>query len=69
MLAEEDLFGLGCELMPFAVLRGQQVEDPGGGDGRLPLLPPLLPADGTRAALPRADVGLLGHPPRLLQKW
>ena len=61
--------GLGCVLLPLAVLGGQRVEDPGGGDGRLSLLPPLLPADGARAALPRADVGVLGHPPRLLQKW
>ena len=54
--------------MPLAVLRGQQVEDPRGGDGRLPLVPALLPADGARAAPPGADVGGLGHPPRVLQE-
>ena len=56
-------------LMPLAVLRGQQVEDPRGRDGRLPLVQTLLPADGARAALPGADVGGLGHPPRVLQEW
>lgn len=55
--------------MPLAVLRGQQVEDPRGRDGRLPLVQTLLPADGARAALPGADVGGLGHPPRVLQEW
>ena len=56
-------------MRPFAVLRGQQVEDPRGGDGRLPLVPTLLPADGALAALPGADLGGLGHPPRVLQEW
>ena len=55
--------------MPLAELRGQPVEDPRGGNGRLPLLPTLLPAVGARAALPGADVGSLGYPPRVLQEW
>ena len=66
---QEDFLGLESSvLMPLAVLRGQQVEDPRGGDGRLPLVPALLPADGARAAPPGVDVGGLGHPPRVLQE-
>ena len=54
---------------PLAVFRGQRVADARRGDGGVPLVQALLPAHGAGAALRGADVGCLGHPPRVLQEW
>ena len=49
----------------FSAKGGLRVEDSEGGDGRLPLLPPLLPPHGGQPAKGRPALGRLGSPSRL----